>query len=199
MGVKMDEVKRSFATPTDMREESSLPQKVHASELQDTQLSSRYEKVSGRLEQIQTLHCSTQMKLVQKMQQNRDTRLQDIEHKVSTGDLERLESNIDSLRQRITKLEQSSIQHEGQVAQQIPKATLDIQELQRRISQLEQQNLAVPRVSPLPSLASTPASLRKPHAELTRWVNEMVANIQQLGACHEQLRDFVVNECLTQD
>ena len=197
MDGKMDEVKRSFVTPTPMLEDSSLPQKVHALELQDTQLSSRYEKVSRRLEQIEKLQGSTQIKPVQKMQQDMDTRLQAIEHNVCTGDVERLESNIEALRQRITQWEKSAIQHEGQVAQQIMKNTSDIQGLQRRISQFEQRNLAVPPVSPLPSLPSTPASLLKPHDELTRRVREMVANIQQLGARHEPLRDRVVNECVT--
>ena len=197
MDVKMDDVKRSFVTHTPMLEDSSLPQKVHAFKLQNTQLSSRYEKASQRLEQIETLQGSTQIKLVQKMQQDMDTRLQAIEHKVCKGDLERLESNIEALRQRITESEKSSIQHEEQVAQQIPKTTWNIQELQRRIAQLEQRNLAVPPVSPLPSLPSTPASLLKPHDDLTRRVNEMVANIQQLSASHQQLRDRVVNECVT--
>ena len=137
MDVKMDEVKRSFVTATPMLEDSSLLQKVHALELQNTQLSSRYEKASQRLELIEKLQGSAQIKLVQKMQQDMDTRLQAIEHKFCTGDLERLESNIEALRQRITELEKSSIQHEGQVAQQIPKNTSDIQELQRRIAQVE--------------------------------------------------------------
>ena len=118
-----------------------------------------------------------------------DTRLQAIEHKVCTGDLERLESNIE--------LEKGSIQHERQIAQQLSKNTLDIQELQRRISPLEHRDLAVPPVYPLSSLPSTPASLSKPHDELTRRVNEMVANIQQLGARHQQLKDRAVNEFAT--
>ena len=197
MDVKMDEVKRSLVTPDPMLEDSPLPQRVHALKLQDTELSSRYAEVSQRLERMETLQGSTKKNLVQKMQQDMDTRLQAIEHKVCTGDLERLESNIEALRQRITELAKGSIQHEGQVAQQFSKKMSDIQELQCRISQLEKWNLAVPSVSPLPSLPSTPASLPKPHDELTRRVNEMVANIQQLGAHHEQLRDRVVNECVT--
>ena len=194
---KMDEVKRSFVPPTPVLEDSSMPQKVHALESQNTQLSSRYGKVSQRLEKIGSLHGSTQKKLVQKMQQDMDTRLRAIEHKVCTGDLERLESNIGALREQMTELEKSSIQHEGQVAQQILKNTSDILKLQRRIAQLDQRNLDVSPVSPLPSLPSTPASLLQPHDELRRRVNEMVANIHQFGARHAQLRDRVVNECVT--
>ena len=134
---------------------------------------------------------------MQKMQQDMDTRVGAMEHKVCTGDLERLPANIEALRQRITELERLCIQHEGGVPQQIPKNTPDIQELQRRTAQLEQRNLPVPPVSPLPSLPSTPASLLKPHDELTRRVNEIVANVQQLSTRHEQMSGHVVNEHMT--
>ena len=100
MDVKMDVLKRSLVTPTPMLKDSSLPQKVHALELQNTQLSSRYENLSQRLEPIEKLQGAAQVKLVQKMQQDMDTRLQAIEHKVCTGDLQRLQPNIDALRQR---------------------------------------------------------------------------------------------------